>query len=214
MINNLEGIKPRLEEIFRLNNPDLFFHLEVLQRKKEIADINRNANVICSYAIKNMEYLEYKLKSEIIPICETLNARAMIDLNPKSFKKVTHNILRRISEYIESEMYDGVLVKLFDSCTDSSSIDYKELGIEKYWILDIDKKVSKSYLQEIAKLLYQYCSPLNEHKAEFIINSKNGYHIITKPFNLKDYESLKLKNQEIFKDIEIKKSCLTNLYIK
>lgn len=214
MINNLTTIKPRLKEIFNLDNPDLFFHLEVLQRKKENPNINRNSNIICSYAIKNMEYLEHKLNNEIIPICDTLNARAMIDLNPKSFRKVTHNTLRRISEYIESEMYDGAITKLFDSCTSSTSIDYKALGIEKYWILDVDKITSQFHLQKIVKLLYKYCSPFNEQKAEFVINSKKGYHIITKPFNLKDYESLKIKNQEIFKDIEIKKACLTNLYIK
>lgn len=214
MINNLTAIKPRLEEIFNLNNPDLFFHVEVLQRKKENPDVNRNNNVICSYAIKNMEYLKHKLKNEIIPICDTLNARAMIDLNPKSFREVTYNMLRRVSEYIENEIYDGALTKLFDSCTSSTFIDYKAFGIEKYWILDVDKKASAFCLQEIFKLLYQYCSPFNKPKDEFVIYSKNGYHIITRPFDIKDYEILKSKNQEIFKDIEIKKNCLTNLYIK
>ena len=116
-INNLEYIKFRLKEVFNLKNEDLFFHVMILQRKKEVSGINKNSNVVKSYAVKNLEYLENKLKNEIIPICDNLNARAMINLNPKSFKRVSHSMLRRLSEYIESDFYEGDIVKLFDSCT-------------------------------------------------------------------------------------------------
>ena len=178
MVNNLDYIKFRLKEVFDLNNKDLFFHVLILQRKKEVEGINKNSNVIKSYAVKNLEYLENKLNNEIIPICDSQNARAMINLNPKSFKRVSHSMLRRLSEYIESDFYEGAIAKLFDSCTSSSSID-KELGIEKYWLVDIDCKDIEIFRKVQSTI--NLCEPIepNRHKIKGFTNSKNSYHIYT-----------------------------------
>ena len=148
-----------MKEVFDLNNKDLFFHVLILQRKKEISGINKNSNVIKSYAVKDLEYLENKLNNEIIPICNSQNARAMINLNTKSFKKVSHSMLRRLSEYIESGFYESTIKKLFDSCASSSSIN-KELGIEKYWIVDVDKEEHAHRLIKIKDIINNECSPI------------------------------------------------------
>lgn len=211
MINNLDYIKFRLKEIFDLNNKDLFFHVLILQRKKEVDGINKNSNVIKSYAVKNLEYLENKLNNEIIPICNSQNARAMINLNPKSFKRVSHSMLRRLSEYIENDFYEGAIKKLFDSCASSSSIN-KELGIEKYWLVDVDYKDIEIFRK--VQSIINFCEPIkpNIQKVKGFTNSKNGYHIYTTPFNLKTFESYKIRYKNI-EQVEIKKDCLTNLYI-
>ena len=211
MINNLDYIKFRLKEIFDLNNKDLFFHVLILQRKKEVDGINKNSNVIKSYAVKDLEYLENKLNNEIIPICNSQNARAMINLNPKSFKRVSHSMLRRLSEYIENDFYEGTIIKLFDSCASSSSIN-KELGIEKYWLVDVDYKDIEIFRK--VQSIINFCEPIkpNIQKVKGFTNSKNGYHIYTTPFNLKTFESYKIRYKNI-EQVEIKKDCLTNLYI-
>lgn len=211
MVNNLDYIKFRLKEVFDLNNKDLFFHVLILQRKKEVDGINKNSNVIKSYAVKDLEYLENKLNNEIIPICNSQNARAMINLNPKSFKRVSHFMLRRLSEYIESDFYEGAIVKLFDSCASSSSIN-KELGIEKYWLVDVDYKDIEIFRK--VQSIINFCEPIkpNIQKVKGFTNSKNGYHIYTTPFNLKTFESYKIRYKNI-EQVEIKKDCLTNLYI-
>ena len=211
MINNLDYIKFRLKEIFDLNNKDLFFHVLILQRKKEVDGINKNSNVIKSYAVRSLDYLENKLNNEIIPICESQNARAMINLNPKSFKRVSHSMLRRLSEYIESDFYEGTIIKLFDSCASSSSIN-KELGVEKYWLVDVDYKDIEIFRK--VQSIINFCEPIkpNIQKVKGFTNSKNGYHIYTSPFNLKTFESYKIRYKNI-EQVEIKKDCLTNLYI-
>nr|DAV49337.1 MAG TPA: hypothetical protein [Caudoviricetes sp.] len=211
MVNNLDYIKFRLKEVFDLNNKDLFFHVLILQRKKEVDGINKNSNVIKSYAVKDLEYLENKLNNEIIPICNSQNARAMINLNPKSFKRVSHSILRRLSEYIENDFYEGTIIKLFDSCASSSSIN-KELGIEKYWLVDVDYKDIEIFRK--VQSIINFCEPIkpNIQKVKGFTNSKNGYHIYTTPFNLKTFESYKIRYKNI-EQVEIKKDCLTNLYI-
>lgn len=216
MVNNLDYIKYRLKEVFDLNNKDLFFHVLILQRKKEVEGINKNSNVIKSYAVKNLEYLENKINNEIINICNSQNARAMINLNPKSFKRVSHSMLRRLSEYIESDFYYGAITKLFDSCTASSSID-KELGIPKYWIIDVDKEDHAHRLIKIKDIINNDCSPIypKGEKIKAIVRSKNGYHLFSTPFNIKEFERIKSdKNyKDYIRDIEVKKDCLTNLYI-
>lgn len=211
MVNNLDYIKFRLKEVFDLNNKDLFFHVLILQRKKEVDGINKNSNIIKSYAVKDLEYLENKLNNEIIPICNSQNDRAMINLNPKSFKRVSHSMLRRLSEYIENDFYEGAIKKLFDSCASSSSIN-KELGIEKYWLVDIDYKDIEIFRK--VQSIINFCEPIkpNIQKVKGFTNSKNGYHIYTTPFNLKTFESYKIRYKNI-EQVEIKKDCLTNLYI-
>lgn len=211
MVNNLDYIKFRLKEVFDLNNKDLFFHVLTLQRKKEVDGINKNSNVIKSYAVKGLEYLENKLNNEIIPICNSQNARAIINLNPKSFKRVSHSMLRRLSEYIENDFYEGAIKKLFDSCASSSSIN-KELGIEKYWLVDVDYKDIEIFRK--VQSIINFCEPIkpNIQKVKGFTNSKNGYHIYTTPFNLKTFESYKIRYKNI-EQVEIKKDCLTNLYI-
>ena len=211
MVNNLDYIKFRLKEVFDLNNKDLFFHVLILQRKKEVEGINKSSNVIKSYAVKNLEYLENKLNNEIIPICDSQNSRAMINLNPKSFKRVSHSMLRRLSEYIESNFYEGAIAKLFDSCTSSYSID-KELGIKKYWLIDIDCKNIEVF--RVVQSIVNLCEPIepNLQKVKGFTNSKNGYHIYTIPFNLKTFEDYKVNFKDLGQ-VEVKKDCLTNLYI-
>lgn len=208
MINNFDYLKFRLLEVFNINNSDLFFHIEVMQRKKEVSNINKNSNVVKSYVVKSLDYLEYKLENEIIPICNNINARAMINLNPKSFKKVTHAMLRKLSEYIEDDFYEGAISKLFTSCTASTSIN-KSVGIEKYWILDIDTKEPEVFHR--VKSIIDLCEPLEVNKVKGFLESKNGFHIFTTPFNVQTYE--KVKDPQYFKDVEVKKDCLTNLYI-
>lgn len=212
MINNFDYLKFRLLEVFNINNPDLFFHLEVMQRKKEVSNINKNSNVVKSYVVKSLDYLEYKLENEIIPICNSLNARAMIDLNPKSLRRVTHAMLRKLSGYIEDNYYEGVISKLFTSCTAATSID-KSIGIEKYWILDIDTK-DPEVLSRVQSTI-NICEPIEEgkNKIKGLLESKNGFHIFATPFNVQTYEKLKANNYQYLKDVEVKKDCLTNLYI-
>ena len=212
MINNFDYLKFRLLEVFNINKPDLFFHLEVMQRKKEVSNINKNSNVVKSYVVKSLDYLEYKLENEIIPICNSLNARAMIDLNPKSLRRVTHAMLRKLSGYIEDDFYEGVISKLFTSCTAATSID-KSMGIEKYWILDIDTK-DPEVLSRVQSTI-NICEPIEEgkNKIKGLLESKNGFHIFATPFNVQTYEKLKENNYQYFKDVEVKKDCLTNLYI-
>ena len=179
----------------------LFFPIQILQRKKDIAGLPQNAHVIKLYQVKDSEDL-LKKKAEITRLCELFQARAMLNLNPKSYKEVAFGMLKKLSELLSQEAYPAV-DKLLSSCINSAGVGSKEL--KKYWIIDVDEVSEPAPV--IATIQEQLTStnPIGEEKLVSIVPSKSGVHLITQPFDT---------NGVCFADtIEIKKDCLTNLLI-
>lgn len=179
----------------------LFFPIQILQRKKDIAGLPQNAHVIKLYQVKDSEDL-LKKKAEITRLCELFEARAMLNLNPKSYKEVAFGMLKKLSELLSQEAYPAV-DKLLSSCINSAGVGSKEL--KKYWIIDVDEVSEPAPV--IATIQEQLTSmnPIGEEKLVSIVPSKSGVHLITHLFDT---------NGVCFADtIEIKKDCLTNLLI-
>ena len=100
MINNFEQIK----NLLHFENEDIFYHLQILKRKKENPEIGRNSYLIKTYYVTSNEYLD-KVKDEIINLCDFNKARAYINLNPRSFEKTAFNTLKKISDIIMNKDY-------------------------------------------------------------------------------------------------------------
>lgn len=96
---------------------------------------------------------------------------------------------------------------MVQSVIDNSHIS----GQPKLWVLNIDTK-DNLVLASIKQFLEDHKSELNfkvESEVNLVvetIESKNGFHLITRPFNVQIF------NKQ-FPDIEIKKHGLTNLII-
>jgi len=169
MINNFEQIK----NLLHFENEDIFYHLQILKRKKENPEIGRNAYLIKTYYITSIEYLD-KVKDEIINLCDFNNSRAYINLNPRSFEKTAFNTLKKISDIIMNKDYKSVR-KAYDSvCGDIG------IGKDKKWIIDIDDSNEVSPL--MLAFIEHKCNPPGD-KYITSIPTKNGIHIITKPFD-------------------------------
>lgn len=205
MVDNFDLIKDLLE--FR--SKDDFYFVQILQRKKDvksddikkIAGPNNNARLIRMYCVHSKEYLD-KIKNEVVEICNLFNARAGIDLNRKSYEKCALQSARLILDQIANNEYTKV-IKAYSSVCGKYSNETK-----KKWIIDIDGD------EEVSPLMLAYidyhCEPisksLDEGKIYTTIPSKNGYHIITKPFNLQKFK-------EKYPDVDVQKMNPTNLYI-
>ena len=179
----------------------LFFPVQILQRKKDIAGLSKNAHVIKLYQVKDGQDL-LKKRAEITRLCELFEARAMLNLNPKSYKEVAFGMLKKLSELLSQEAYPAV-DKLFSSSINTAGVGSKEL--KKYWIIDVDEVTNPE--PTIAKIRAQLAdvNPMGEEKLVSIVPSKSGLHLITIPFDV---------SHVTFADtIEIKKDCLTNLLI-
>lgn len=193
MVDNINLILPML----KFESKDDFYYLQILQRKKENSELGSNSRVIKNYYITSQEYLLKRYK-EIKTLCDVFNARAMIRLNKRSFEKVGFKTMTNLANTMMNREYE-FLSKSYDRACGLSHNDN-----EKKWILDIDGFVTFNFLKELNDNIFNI-EPVGE-KSLISIPSKNGVHLITKPFNLQIFK-------EKFPDIEIHKDNPTNLYI-
>lgn len=176
-VNNIDLIK----EILKFDNvskgiqQDTFYHVQILKRKKEHKELGRNSVVVKTYYITSIEYLESKI-DEIGLICREFNARAYINVNARSFEDASYKTLEKIGNQLMNRDFYNVR-KSYESAVGSLST---KNGYDKLWVLDIDD-VDINQLEDVRKEIDKI-PPFNCCK--HIIPTKNGFHIISKPFNV------------------------------
>lgn len=195
MVDNFDKISDLLE--FRTK--DDFYFLQILQRKKDnkgLVGCNNNSRLIKAYRVKSKEQLEL-FRGEIIALCKMFNARAGINLNRRSFSKMALQHLKLVTDQIlnkdfhkSHQAYNSVCGR-FNQDTD------------KIWILDVDEVGRNA--NDMILFANSECQP-DGPKFIATIPSKNGYHILMKPFN-------PIPFKEAFPDVDIHKNNPTNLYI-
>lgn len=176
MVNNFEQIKNLLE----FDSGDDFYHLQILKRKKENPELGSNSYVVKTYYVTSTDYLDFK-KQEIIDMCISNNARACINLNRRSFERMAFHTLKKVTDQIMNKDYYSVR-KAYESVCGSFMNEPN-----KKWILDFDTK-DESFLPPLMVQLFN----LRPEGGKFIdkIETKNGYHIITKPFDKQAFNYL------------------------
>lgn len=190
MINNFDTIQLLLD--FR--SDDDFYHCQIIKRKKEHPELRSNSYIVKTYYIKKYEELDY-YRDEMIALAELHNARVQINLNRRSFEKIAFHTQKKIADQLMNKDYRSVR-KAYNSCCGKYSNE-----TDKKWIIDIDTKDS-DFMEEIEELLHAKLDV-----QDFIeLPTKNGYHIITKPFNLQEFK-------KYYDNIDIHKNNPTILYI-
>jgi hypothetical protein len=193
MINNLEYIKPLLN----FEDEGDFYMLYVLKRKKDQPegerDNHQSVRTIKSYCINSIEYLE-KRYDEIMQLCEMFKARAYIHVQKQNHKDVAMNMITEIVSRIQSGQINQQHV--FDSVVGQIKTQ------EKRWIIDVDNKDVKE-LVRITEVVH--ATRPEGDKLDACIPTKNGYHLITKRFDVEMFWN-------VFPHIEIQKKNPTLLY--
>ena len=193
MIDNFELIKPLL----KFPSDDIYYHLQILRRGKDHPELPAANRVIKSYFICSLEGLDY-VADEVKKLCEFFEARAYINLAPKSIKRTT---LLQI-KYLAQRAYEGDFKKIWKSWNTCAG---EIKGEEPRWVVDIDNPLEKMiYWWDIKKYINEECEPIGD-KTIAIIPTKNGNHLITKPFNLQQFK-------EKYPDIDVHKNNPTLLY--
>ena len=155
-----------------------FYMLQIIRRSKDQKEngVKRKQTVIKSYFISSPEYLDSK-RDEIVGLCEMFNARAYINLNKKSYKRVSLKALEILAGKIAHEEYN--IKTLFESaCGQTGACD----GL-KTWIVDFDSK-DLDELDRI-KTIIDSIEPKGVDKIIETVPTRHGYHLITRPFNKK-----------------------------
>ena len=193
MINNIELIKPLLN----FTNDGDFYMLYIFKRKKDQPenekDNHQSVRTIKTYCVDSIEYLE-KRYDEVIQLCEMFKARAYIHIVKQNHKDVAMNMITEIVTRIQSGQINQKNV--FDSVVGQIKTQ------EKRWIIDVDDKDTKE-LVRITEVI-NITRPEGD-KLEAVIPTKNGYHLITKRFDVQMFRN-------VYPHIDIQKKNPTLLY--
>ena len=192
MIDNIDLILPFINP----ESDDDYYFLQIIKRKKENPELGANSRIIKNYYIKSKDDLLKKYE-EIKAICIATNSRASIRLNKRNFKISALKTMENIANSMISN--NNKVYNCFDR---SAGIHHNDNN--KKWILDFDFFIDDKDIESY-KYFINSIEPIG-NKILAKIPSKNGFHLITKPFN-----SEKFKRD--FPKIEIHKDNPTNLFI-
>jgi len=177
MVDNFNKIL----DLMDFRSEDDFYFLQIIRRKKENPGLEKSSKVVHVFYIKSKEQL-ISHKKEIIDMCNYYKARAYFNLNRRSFKTIALQTMKSLSDCIINNNYIPAK-DAFNSCCNRFSA---ESGDSKKWIIDIDEKLEDVNLKGILMILTPL-SPKGE-KGIDIIETKNGHHLITKPFNRDEFK--------------------------
>jgi len=193
MIDNINIIKPLLN----FTDEGDFYMLYIFKRKKDQPegekDNHQSVRTIKTYCIENLDYLDNRY-DEIKQLCEMFNARAYIHVQKQNHKDVSLEMLIELANRIKSGAHKQQ--NLFDSVVGQLKTQ------EKRWIIDVDDKDTKE-LVGITEVIHN-ARPEGD-KLEACLPTKNGYHLITKRFDVQMFRT-------VFPNIDIQKKNPTLLY--
>lgn len=191
MIDNFDKI---LEFLPSKQINDLIYHLMVLKRKKDhpdLTDKSQFTRALITLSIKDKSDL-LKYKEDIINIAESTRARIMINLSPKSSRKLHFSMLKSLTVMLENDTSQK-LQGLFHSCVGS----LEPVKQFKMFLIDWDEK-DTTKLDEFINLHLK-------DSFKFSLPTKSGYHYLMDPFDTRQIK------KEL--NIEVHKNNPTVVYI-
>lgn len=205
MTDNFNAYKQFITEKWSysdLPEGDSYFVVELIRRGKDNPDMPAANYHFKNYYIRKPEDLD-KYEQEIKSLCEMLHLRAYASVNIKSFKQVSLDTMAELARRIANNDYRKNYA-VFESC----SGQYCHSG-DKQWVVDLDDCKPRSVYAEIIKDLINSCKP-DGNKIVTEFPTKSGVHIITTPFDRKQF--IELCEKHCIDDADIKKNHLTLLY--
>lgn len=194
MIDNIEIIK----SLLNFDKEGDFYQCMLLKRKKDQPegerDNHQSVRTIKTYCIESFEYLE-KRYDEMKQLCEMFKARAYIHVQKQNHNDVSLEMMIELANRIKSGAVNQK--NLFDSVVGQIKTH------EKRWIVDLDSKD----VEEVVRMtkVINITRPEGD-KIEAIIPTKNGYHFITKRFDVQMFRN-------VYPDVDIQKKNPTLLYL-
>jgi hypothetical protein len=194
MIDNIELIKPLLN----FEKEGDFYMLYVFKRKKDQPederDNHQSVRTIKTYCIESIDHLNRRY-DEIKQLCEMFKARAYIHVQKQNHFDVSLSMMVDLAQRIQNGQHNQK--GLFDSVVGQIKTQ------EKRWIVDLDTK-DENEIVRMTKVI-NVTRPEGD-KIEAIIPTKNGYHFITKRFDVQMFGN-------VYPDIDIQKKNPTLLYL-
>lgn len=99
-MDNSQYILPLLN----FSDEDLYYLIEIIQRKKDGNETGAESILIKKYRFNSKEGFD-KIYTEMVTICDALNARAYIRINRRSYRKTALQGNVKLSKYLEQGVY-------------------------------------------------------------------------------------------------------------
>jgi len=188
MINNSVQIKTMLSF-----EKDDFYFVQIFKRRKDNPDLGKDQIVIDNFYIDSLEDFDKKLP-QIITLCNSENARAYIRINKRNYKKLAPHFLKRVVDIVFTENCKA-LRNIFDSVAGEFHSDP-----DKKWIVDVDFNTNNSIysslttntgegiLDKLIPILERLQLEAERNPMTEFVPTKNGLHIITRPFSLQTFK--------------------------
>lgn len=194
-INNASRLRPLLSF-----DKDDFYFLQIIKRRKDNPDMELGSFVLKNYYINSIEEYD-KLVPIIQKVCDFENARAYLRLNKRNYKNIGLKLMSRALVYISSNNYPP-LRNVFDAVAGECpsdpirkwvvDVDSDKIEEEIFFKTDSEGRIIMVYGESEIGKLYTFLHGLqlltkNEPMLE-TIPTKNGLHIITRPFNMATFK--------------------------
>jgi hypothetical protein len=204
----------QIANLLKFEDPNEFYFVQVLQRKKDHPELpGPNNRLIKAYYVYSKEKL-MQYQEEIINLCFLFGARAYIHLNRRNAKTIALEFLAEVAHNIKSDH----LCTMYKAYATVCGRHHSEK--DKTWIIDVDcpsdKEITPATIidrieadgsvMDIWHFINEELEPINGDKLVATIRTKNGFHMITKPFNSQKFS-------EKYPNIDVHKNNPTVLYI-
>lgn len=190
---------------------DNMFEIELIRRGKDNPEMPAANYNFKNYYIDSLEKLD-KYVDEIKKCCDMFRLRAYVSVNVKSKRKLQLQCLKAISDKLCNGDTRNPW-KIF------ASTFGKTVSDKKRWVIDIDFQDDvddDEYIDKVMQIINS-CQSSHDKNTIMMIPTKSGVHLITHPFNIKEYMD---KMDELVKNVwddnvdipDIKENHLTLLY--
>ena len=159
---------------------DRYYVVELIRRGKDNPGMRASNYHFRNYYIYCKEQLD-KYEEEIKTICETFGMRAYASVNYKSEKQVMLDTCAEYARRIAMHDYKKPQA-IFESC--SGKYVAKD---NKCWIVDCDECDSFSGEYICVKEIVEECTSKYDRNIIAEFPTRNGMHLITHPFNVKQF---------------------------
>lgn len=206
-LNNVDKIRSLLS----FNNTGDFYFVQIIKRRKDNPDMSKDVKVIKSFYLNSL--VDYdKVVPKMIEICEKEKSRAYIRLNIRNYNKLGLKLIAEVAQMVSNGNDLKLLPNVFDSVAGQYTsdhdkkwvvdVDWVDLPEMKSYILDGKMIVGESATAKLLSLLQNLQIDARKEPLLELIQTKNGFHVITRPFNLQLFSN-------VFPNIQVHKDGLT-----
>lgn len=173
MVDNFELFKTWLD----FDDPTKFYYVQIIQRSKDIDKLSKNNRMVKAYYVYSLEQLGKK-EEEMRKIAKATQGRIYIHPGRRDSKVVALETLEQVATMIKNHQSEFTHKAYTTACGRHHSKD-------NLWVVDIDNKDTQLLL-EIRQFIDGL--PPEELKTKLVVPTQNGFHLITRPFNTKEFK--------------------------